>query len=147
MVHSSLQASASKSMSKSILFINRDYLQRIKVLPSDASFADFRAARQKLMWITHTRPDILCAVNRATQVTEALFGQESIQALNKIARHAHKHPLRGLRYSKLDIATLHLRAYSDSSFANNYDQTTQLGYIVMLCDANEKMLYNKLCKL
>lgn len=38
----------------------------------------------------------------------------------------------------LDQNTLQLIAYADSSFANNSDLTSQLRYIVFLCDAKNK---------
>ena len=41
-------------------------------------------------------------------------------------------------YYPLDLDTLHLRVYSDASFASNDDSTSQLGYIILLCDANDR---------
>ncbi len=35
--------------------------------------------------------------------------------------------------------TLHIRTYADSSHANNKDLSTQLGFIVCLCDAEDKV--------
>ena len=48
-----------------------------------------------------------------------------------------KNPERGLKMKQLDAESLHLRVYSDSSFANNDDLTSQLGYVVLLCDKND----------
>lgn len=38
---------------------------------------------------------------------------------------------------RLDRNSLHLRVYADESFANNSDSTTQLGYLALLCGAND----------
>lgn len=39
-----------------------------------------------------------------------------------------------MKYPKLDIKTLHLRAYADASFAKNADGTTKIGKLVLQCD-------------
>ena len=112
-----------------------DYTKTIKPLPKDASFSDYRSLRQKLMWASHTRPDILCAVNKTTQVTEKSFNSIAIKRGNSIVSYLHRHPDRGIFQRKLDYDTLYLRVYADSSFADNDDSTTQLGYILLICDA------------
>ena len=117
-----------------VLIEQTKYAERSKILPLDATYSDFRSARQKLMWLTHSRPDILCGVNKCTQVTEKEFCKESILFINRIIRYILKETRRSLNYRKLDLKTLHLRSYSDSSFADNSDLTTQLGHIVFLCD-------------
>lgn len=38
----------------------------------------------------------------------------------------------------LDLKSLHLRIYADASFENNSDLTSQLSYIVLLCDGYGK---------
>ncbi len=39
-----------------------------------------------------------------------------------------------LQMRKLDMDSLHIRAYADASFATNHNLTWQIGYIVLLCD-------------
>lgn len=39
---------------------------------------------------------------------------------------------------KLYINSLHLKVFSDSSFANNLDLSSQLGYIVLICDKHDR---------
>ncbi len=39
-----------------------------------------------------------------------------------------------LRTCKLDTESLHVRIYTDASFSINFDQSSQLGYIVLLAD-------------
>ena len=58
------------------------YAQSIKPLPEDCTFRDFRSYRQRLQWLVHTRPDIACAVNKSTQVTEAGFEVRHVDALS-----------------------------------------------------------------
>ena len=43
-----------------------------------------------------------------------------------------------LRYGPLGRASLHLRAYADASFASSGDMSSQLGFIVLLCDGADR---------
>lgn len=38
---------------------------------------------------------------------------------------------------RLDPNIVHFHVYTDGSFADNEDMSTQLGYIILMCDANE----------
>jgi Reverse transcriptase (RNA-dependent DNA polymerase) len=49
------------------------YIDRLSTLPATATFDDFRTQRATIAWITHTRPDICCAISFAAQVTQASF--------------------------------------------------------------------------
>ena len=62
----------------------------------------------------------------------------SINDFNKVVKHVKKTSSQGLKMSKLDHDSLHLRVYADASFANNPDLTSQLGYIVLLSDKTGK---------
>ena len=44
-----------------------------------------------------------------------------------------------LHYPKLDLKTLHIRTYADSSHANNKYLSTQLGFIICLCNAKDNL--------
>lgn len=112
------------------------YARAIKLLPTDCSFRDFRSCRQKLQWLVHTRPDIACAVNKATQVTEKTFRDIHVKTINKTIKYVHENPRRGLLQRRLDEKSVHIRVYTDSSFADNEDLTTQLGFLILLCDAD-----------
>eukprot|EP00171_Calliarthron_tuberculosum_P009696 IDg9696t1 len=80
------------------------------------------------------RPDICCAVNRAAQVTEDLFSSERIAELNEAILYAKSTSKIRLSYAALNRETVHIRAYADASFASNIDLTSQLGFIILLCD-------------
>lgn len=61
-----------------------------------------------------------------------------VKALNAGIRSALSHPNRGLRYSPLDVDSVHMPVYADASFATNDYLTSQLGYLVLLCDASNR---------
>ena len=42
----------------------------------------------------------------------------------------------GLTFVKLDLQTLRVIAFTDSSFANNRDHSSQIGYVIVLADAD-----------
>lgn len=111
-----------------------EYIQRIKPLPTDAAYRQFRSVHQKLYRIVHTWPDIACTVNKSSQITETQYGPSSIASINKIVRHAHKYPSREILHRKLDVSSRHLRIYADVSFAENPDLTTQFRYILLFFD-------------
>lgn len=64
-----------------------------------------------------------------------------IKGINAIVAHLDKNPKRSLKYPFLDEKSLRNEVYSDAAFAMNYDQTSQLGYVILLRDKN------KLCNL
>lgn len=88
--------------------------------------------------MSHTRPDIVCGVNESKQVTADTFDLHSMEVINKIVFQVHEYPNRGILQQRLDVATLQIRIYTDGSFGDNDDQTTQLGYLILLCDKYNK---------
>lgn len=90
------------------------------------------------MWIVHTRPDVCAAVNILAQTVENNFSVKDIQLYNRTVKQLQETPKLGLKMQKLDIDSLHLKVFSDSSFANNKDLSSQLGYIVLLCDKHSR---------
>jgi hypothetical protein len=76
----------------------------------------------------------------ASRVTFDLFEEDlsgCIRDLNKIVKLVKSIDL-PLRFPKLDINTLKLVVYTDSSFCNNEDMSSQLGYIIFLSDSTGK---------
>ena len=102
------------------------------------SFERFRSIRASFEWFARTRPDVCCAINRAAQVTQETFEKTHIEELNKAIKRFHNTPNLGLMYGSLDRGSLHLRCYVDASFASNDDLSSQLGYAVLLCDADDR---------
>ena len=83
-------------------------------------------------------PDLCFVINRAAQVTASTFREEHIKELNKAIKHANATKTLSLTYPPLDEETLHLRVYADAFFASSDDLSSQLGYIVLLCDGHSR---------
>lgn len=90
--------------------------------------------RSGFAWLALTRPDLCCAINRPAQATATSFSTRHVQELNKAIKRAKTTSTLSLPYTRLDPETLHLRVLADVSFANNDDQSSQIGYLVLLCD-------------
>ena len=117
------------------------YAKKMKKLSKDVTFKEYQKLRAQLAWLTHTRPDISCAVALAAQVTEKMFkedAQKKIKSLNNILSHLNTNHDLPLRFPKLDTDSLRLQVYSDASFATNADGSSQLGYIIFLVDGSGK---------
>lgn len=112
----------------------KEYISKLKPVSVDCSFEQFRSFRAVFAWIGLTRPDLACVINRAAQVTQKTFSLEKIRELNQSISIASKSSSRQLVYYPLDKKTLHLRVYADACFANNEDLSTQMGFIILLCD-------------
>jgi hypothetical protein len=112
------------------------YIDRLDILPSSASFSDYRAQRAKVAWITNTRPDICCAVSMSAQVTQSQYQISHLRMLNGIVRYLQSTMHVKLRYPKLDIGSLQVVTYADASFANREDKSSQIGYAIFMADMN-----------
>jgi len=64
--------------------------------------------------------------------------KEDVKALNKRLQWQIENQVRGLKYVKLDKKSLRLYAFTDASFANNKDLSSQIGYILVLADSTNK---------
>ena len=112
----------------------KSYIDKLEPLNNLSSFDDFRSLRAKLSWISHTRPDISCAVAQAAQITEDLLNEKYSKGLNNVVKYLKKTAERVLKYEKLNLDELCIKGFADSSFANNLDNTSQIGFIILLCD-------------
>lgn len=110
------------------------YVDHLHALPGAAPFSKFSSARASVAWLGHTRPDLCCGINQMAQVTEQAYDRAAVRALNALIKKAKAGRDVVLTYPKLDRSTLRLRVYADSAFANNKDQSSQMGYVVLLCD-------------
>ena len=113
------------------------YAKKLKPLPMDATFHQFRSYRAVFAWLGHTRPDVCCAINRAAQVTPETYSKSKREKLNEINTAILKVKRSTdlcLRFRNLHLDTLHMRVYTDASFANNDDLSSQFGFIILLCD-------------
>lgn len=110
------------------------YVDHVQLLPTDAPFLKFSSARASVAWLGHSRPDLCCGINQMAQVTEEAYDRTAARALNALIKKAKAGRDISLTYPKLDRTTLRLRVYADSAFANNKDQSSQMGYVILLCD-------------
>ena len=124
------------------------HMTEIRSIPVGTTFTEFRSIRARIAWLSHSRPDVSCSINRSAQVTDSTFGAGSIKELNKAIKYVLSTRNIGLSYPKLDTNSLHLRTYAEASFASNHDLTSQLGYLVLLCDKKNRchILSYKSCK-
>ena len=112
-----------------------DYVAKLHPLREDCTLTEFRSRRQQLGWLVHTRPDISCGVSILAQ-TSTIAGT-SVRHLNTILRYVQRSGNSALYIRPLDPNTLRIVAFSDSSYANNSDQSSQLGYLCVLADATD----------
>jgi Reverse transcriptase (RNA-dependent DNA polymerase) len=103
----------------------RSYVERLKLLPNNTSFSDFRSRRAQFAWIANSRPDIATVSSQCSSVTDATYGKEWIIALNDAMKYLQQSSSICLRYPKLDFATLCIVVCTDSSFANNNHLSAQ----------------------
>jgi hypothetical protein len=82
------------------------------------------------------QPEAFFDLSFAAQVINPL--EEDAKALNKRLDWQINNPARGLKFVKLDINTLQLLVFTDASFANNKDLTSQIGYVITLSDITKK---------
>lgn len=98
----------------------------------DCSFEMFRARRHEIAWITHTRLDLCAARVRMSRTTEHTFSKEAVKLLDETVQKAKYGRVKGLRHHDLNIDSLKMVAYADSSFANYDELATQFCYAVLL---------------
>ena len=117
------------------------YIKTIDPLLKKVIFAQYSSLRAKIMWLLQTRPDIACTVARSTQVTEKRLNLDPSthrKLLNPVVSHIRKTSEQRLLYPKFVKDSLRLRTYSYAAYTNNYDGTSQLGYIVFLAEKENK---------
>ena len=81
-------------------------------------------------------PEASFDLSQAAQTVES--SPDDIALLNKRFQWQITNKSRGLRYVKLNQNTLQLVVFTDSSFANNKDLSSQIGYIICFSDAINK---------
>ncbi|MEM1283154.1 MAG: reverse transcriptase domain-containing protein [Chlamydiota bacterium] len=127
-----------KTLEDGFYLNQRSYIDRLSPISLSSSFEQFRSTRAQLTWVVHTRPEICAVVNMMAQVTEKLFAVKYIKLLNKTINKLKESPDDGIKMQRLDRDSLYIKVYSDASFANNPNLSSQLGYIVLLCDKFER---------
>jgi len=84
-----------------------------------------------------SQPEHAFGFSYAAQVTGEPT-KEQISFLNKQLQQQIYQPERGLRFVPLDLATIRIAVFTDSSFANNPDMSTQIGFVTVITDKDNK---------
>ena len=116
-----------------------DYISRLKCIPDDASYQQYASLRASLLWLAHVRPDISAFGSIIGSYRQEDMSAEVIKMINEKVKFLKSTKDVTLTFPALDRKTLRLVVYSDASFANRKDKTSQLGYVVCLADASGKM--------
>ena len=98
----------------------------LRPLPHEATFRDFKSRLMEAAWLQQTRPDLAYTSATLAQVTETRWSvnkDKFIKSINKLIKRATDDPTVGLQFRKMERESMHLRIYTDSSFANNADST------------------------
>ena len=64
--------------------------------------------------------------------------EDDTKSLNKRLSWQIENADRGLKFVELDVNTLQLLVFTDASFANNKDLSSQIGYVIVLANATKK---------
>ena len=81
-----------------------------------------------------SQPEAAFDLSYAAQTTSP--EKADIDALNKRLQWQLDNAERGLRFVKIDMTTARLFVFADASFAGNKDLSSQIGYVIVLADAN-----------
>lgn len=81
----------------------------------------------------HSRPWLL----RAT-MSRCSHSPPHCMVLKKRLKWQMDHQSRGLTYEPIDLATAKLMVFTDGSFANNKDLSSQLGFVIALVNETER---------
>lgn len=106
-------------------------------MPTDETFSYFRSSRINFAWICNSRRDLSCGVSTLAKVIEADFNsrqKKMVKRVNKLLLYARKNPVQ-LILELIDLASLHIVGFSDASFENNVDNSTQLCFFIFLRDS------------
>jgi hypothetical protein len=82
------------------------------------------------------QPEASFDLSFAAQTTNP--DENDIKALNKRLQWQIDNPTRGLKFVKLDKSSLKLLVFTDASFANNKDLSSQIGYVIVMADSNNR---------
>jgi len=106
---------------------------RTAVTPKD----QFIAQRARGSYIASVcQPEATFNLSFAAQVIN--LTEEDAKHLNKRLQWQIDNPTRGLHYVPLDLDSLQLIVFTDASFANNKDLSSQIGFVIVLADRNNQ---------
>jgi hypothetical protein len=82
------------------------------------------------------QPEASFDLSYAVQVINP--NEKDAKLLNKQLQWQIENSARGLTFVKLDISTLRLIVFTDSSFANNKDLSSQIGHVIVMADSSNR---------
>ena len=85
---------------------------------------------------TMCQPEAASDLSFAAQVVDPK--EEDAKMLNKRLQWQIDHSDRGLQFVRLDTSTLQLIVFTDASFANNQNLSSQIGYVICLANASNR---------
>ncbi len=113
-------------------------IDRLKLLPHNANFDDYRSARAAMAWLIQTRPDIAYLVSHLARFTKETFNAKSIRLYNKAVKYLRETRHIELLYPRLDARTLRLVCYTDGGYSNTSDGKGQVGFVIALADGENR---------
>jgi hypothetical protein len=106
------------------------HLRTINPLAADAA-QQYIAQRARGAYIASVcQPEAVFDLSKAAQTTSPT--DEDISTLNARLKWQIENPARGLTFVPLDIERTKLFIFTDGSFANNKDLSSQLGFVIVL---------------
>jgi hypothetical protein len=122
------------TMDGSDLTISQDkQIKQIELLQKDFTKSQYVKERARAAYVaTVSQPQAAFELSYAAQITEPTY--DDVQYLNRCLQWQMKGS--GLRFVKLDEKTHRIVTFTDASFANNKDHSSQIGYVIVLADAD-----------
>ena len=117
---------------------SKDLTSARGVIRKSVAFGDqYVAQRARGAYIaTLSQPEAAFDLSFAAQVINPQ--KDDAKRLNKRIQWQLDNSDRGLRFVKLDTASLKLIVFIDAAFANNSDYISQIGFVICLTDASNK---------
>jgi hypothetical protein len=134
-----LTIDAGKASKAAIMLRQKGQGGKIKLVDIKASdrAQQYMEQRARGAYIASTcQPEASFDLSVAAQAQQP--SDEDIKALNKRLKWQMENLDRGLRYITLDLREAKLMVFVDSSFANNKDLSSQLGFILMLVNESPR---------
>lgn len=111
------------------------YAEKLNPLSkNERSYENFRSLHGKLNWMANcTRPDVAFESAVLSQITEDAIQPSHYLMLSSAIRNCKRNKL-SLKCPHINMDTAKICGFSDASFANAADLSSQLGMVIILCD-------------
>lgn len=99
-----IMQSIQKKSERVFQILRTQYVHRMKLGQLDALFDVFVSIWASFAWLADIRPDLCCALNRASRVTETSYSQRHIKELNSAISYSRSTVHFNFKYTILDMA-------------------------------------------